>query len=80
MIPYDPMCGRYAADMEALDSYWATSQEDLDSVPMEQRRDRRVAYVIREEGTLNHLNGHFLCDGCYIAAGMPTAVNGWVCP
>ena len=78
--PYDPMCGRYAADMEQLDYFWATSQEELDAVPVEQRGDRRIAYVIKEEGTLNPDNGHFLCDKCYIAVGMPVAPGGWVCP
>lgn len=80
MTPYDPMCGRYASDMKALDYSWANSQEELDSVPVEQRGERRVAYILKEEGTLNPTNGHFLCDRCYIAAGMPTAPNGWVCP
>lgn len=37
-------------------------------------------YVWQEEGTLNRQNGHFLCDDCYIAAGMPTSPTGWVCP
>lgn len=37
-------------------------------------------YVRRNEGTLNPRNGHFLCDSCYIDAGMPTAPGGWVAP
>lgn len=37
-------------------------------------------YVKREEGTYNHNNGHFLCDGCYIKAGMPSSPSGWICP
>jgi hypothetical protein len=37
-------------------------------------------YVRREEGTYNYANGHFLCDSCYIRAGMPTSPFGWVCP
>jgi hypothetical protein len=37
-------------------------------------------YVWQEEGTLNRDNGHFLCDGCYIKAGMPTAPWGWKAP
>lgn len=39
-----------------------------------------VEYVIREEGTYNPENGHFLCTSCYIAAGMPTAPGGWRAP
>lgn len=37
-------------------------------------------YVQMEEGTYNPENGHFLCDECYIKAGMPTAPNGWRAP
>lgn len=37
-------------------------------------------YVRREEGTYNPANGHFLCDICYIRAGMPSSPHGWVCP
>jgi hypothetical protein len=37
-------------------------------------------YVRQEEGTYNPENGHFLCDSCYIAAGMPTGRYGWTCP
>ena len=37
-------------------------------------------YVWSDEGTLNRLNGHFLCDGCYIAAGMPAGPGGWCAP
>lgn len=39
-----------------------------------------AAYVIMEEGTYNPINGHFLCDECYIKAGMPTAPGGWRAP
>ena len=37
-------------------------------------------YVWREEGTLNPDNGHFLCDRCYIMAGMPSSPDGWIAP
>jgi hypothetical protein len=37
-------------------------------------------YVMKEEGTLNFENGHFLCDECYIKAGMPSSPTGWVAP
>jgi hypothetical protein len=33
-----------------------------------------------EEGTMNRENGHFLCNMCYIKAGMPTSPTGWKCP
>lgn len=37
-------------------------------------------YIRENEGTYNRTNGHFLCDECYIAAGMPTISGGWICP
>lgn len=37
-------------------------------------------YVRNEEGTYNPTNGHFLCDPCYVAAGMPSAPGGWKAP
>jgi hypothetical protein len=38
-------------------------------------------YVRREEGTYNPATGHFLCDECYIRAGMPVGTDGrWVAP
>ena len=39
-------------------------------------------YVWQEEGTLNVNNGHFLCDSCYIAAGMPSGPGNerWTAP
>jgi len=38
------------------------------------------AYVMREEGTLNRQNGHFLCTSCYIKAGQPSSPWGWTAP
>lgn len=78
--PYDPMCNRFARDMEELDTFWAESQEELDAATPATRASRRELYVVMEEGTLNPVNGHFLCDKCYIKAYMPTAPHGWVCP
>lgn len=37
-------------------------------------------YVKDEEGTYNAANGQFLCNDCYIKAGMPTTPGGWVAP
>lgn len=38
-------------------------------------------YVMEEEGTLNHNNGHFACTDCYIRIGLPTAPGrGWKAP
>jgi hypothetical protein len=71
--PYDPSCQRYAKDMEHLDYY----RENAGYVGEELTR---AQYIIQEEGTYNSKNGHFLCDACYIKAGMPTAPWGWVCP
>lgn len=37
-------------------------------------------YIVREEGTRNRENGHFLCTPCYAEAGMPSSPRGWVAP
>lgn len=66
--PFDPRCGRFAADMPELDD------------PRHGTGYTRAEYVRAEEGTFNPANGHFLCDRCYIDAGMPTGPNGWRCP
>lgn len=34
----------------------------------------------QEEGTLNRVNGHFLCTRCYIKEGSPSSPTGWICP
>jgi hypothetical protein len=68
--PQDPECGRLAADMDYLDSFWAESPGELFDTDFEERLRRRVRYV-RSDGTYNPANGHFWCDDCYIALGMP---------
>lgn len=37
-------------------------------------------YVTWNEGTFNADNGHFLCTGCYVKAGMPSSPHGWTAP
>jgi hypothetical protein len=37
-------------------------------------------FVRKLEGTYNSSNGHFLCDECYIKAGMPSSPTGWIAP
>lgn len=66
--PFDPMCQRHPDEIDVYKSY--AREEGI--TPDE--------YVVREEGTLNRLNMHFLCDECYIKAGMPSSPQGWVCP
>ena len=39
-----------------------------------------ACYVAAEEGTFNHVNGHFACTECYIALGMPASPGGWIAP
>jgi hypothetical protein len=73
--PYDPMCERYAKDMTAYDMYIMEGPDDPTPTA-----DQREAYVVYEEGTFNPTNGHFLCDDCYIKAGMPSSPTGWKCP
>lgn len=78
--PYDPNCKRYARDMPELDYFWPESEEDLELTPADARPARRAQFISEQDGTYNSLNGHFLCDACYIAVGMPTSPKGWTCP
>lgn len=84
--PYDPSCKRYATDIPEYDDFIRAQEADALYIPLESVRDivvtpeMRAAYVEQEEGTYNPKNGHFLCDKCYIKAGMPSAPNGWRCP
>ena len=78
--PYDPMCDRLAENIEYLDTFWASSKEELEATDPLEYPVKRAEYIRREEGTYNKENGHFLCDECYIRAGMPTSPNGWKCP
>lgn len=74
--PFDPRCERLARDMNDYDSF-------LDLPPKHKpnaKGNARVAFVINEEGTYNPVNGHFLCDSCYMAEGQPSSPNGWKCP
>lgn len=77
--PFDPSCRRYASEMEYLDTFIFESPEDEEeNGPV--TPEMREKYIRTEEGTYNRLNGHFLCDDCYIKAGMPSGPAGWKCP
>lgn len=79
--PYDPMCKRYAKDMQELDYSWAESQVEIDEATrLGLLPQKRIVFVLKEEGTYNSSNGHFLCNSCYIKAGMPSSPYGWTCP
>lgn len=39
-----------------------------------------LEFVIQNEGTFNHTNGHFCCTKCYIEIGMPSNPWGWHAP
>lgn len=77
--PFDPMCERFASEMEDLDWF---CEDFFDNVgygaPITPAM--RAAYVIEEEGTYNKETNHFLCDMCYIKAGQPSSLEGWKCP
>jgi len=77
--PMCPYCKRFAADMDELDGFLFDSEEDYaDNGPA--TAEMREAYVGKEEGTFNPANGHFACDGCYVAIGQPSSRSGWTCP
>ena len=75
--PKDPICVGCARRPPEIPAYrWAAMEHEDDIVT-----DADVTvYVIREDGTFNRKNGHFLCDECYIRNGQPSSERGWVCP
>lgn len=73
-VPVCQGCGKFP---EELDCYVEIVRFELERKPT---NDEVRQYVLQEEGTLNPLNNHFLCDSCYIAAGMPSSPSGWKCP
>jgi hypothetical protein len=77
--PYDPKCERFARDMLDYDSFIAAELPDFGR-GVEITGEMREKYVRDNEGTYNQENGHFLCDGCYIAVGTPSSPTGWKCP
>jgi hypothetical protein len=77
--PYDPICERYAGDMDDYDTFIFESEED-EAARGPVTPEMRENYVISDEGTYNHLNGHFTCDTCFIRIGMPSSPSGWKCP
>ncbi len=68
-------CGNRPEDDEMY-KYMAESENPSVQPTVEQIRD----YVYYNEGTLNHETGAYLCDECYIKAGMPSSREGWVVP
>lgn len=65
-LPEEPRCNGCGKIPNELPEYQMIAEaEDYDSP---------TVACIREEGTYNRSNGHFWCNRCYIAAGMPLGV------
>ena len=62
-----------------LDEYRDLLRDDEGYLP-EPTDEQVLQAAWDEEGTLNRENGHFLCNMCYIKAGMPSSPYGWKCP
>lgn len=78
--PADPICIGCAKRPEETHYIFTMKYDGHEPTAAECRE-----YVIRNEGTLNHDSGHYLCDPCYIKKcyiknGMPSSDRGWVCP
>ena len=70
--PHDPICVGCARRPDEIAIYVEIAGDMGFASPAE--------YVVRDEGTYNPTNGHFLCDPCYIKNGSPTSSTGWKCP
>jgi hypothetical protein len=66
-----PVCVVCACTPSELSEY-VEAAEDFNLTPEK--------YVVKEEGTYNKTNGHFLCTPCYIRVGQPSTDHGWVAP
>jgi hypothetical protein len=77
-----PRCARCGLLPEQLSCYTSVLEAELYEAGEDRPPtvDEVRAYVMAEEGTYNGDNGHFLCDTCYIAVGMPSSPQGWTCP
>lgn len=75
--PKDPVCNGCGKRPYEIEAYRWACMEDEDTPVSD---GQVTAYVIFEEGTYNPTNGHFLCDPCYITAGMPSSPTGWKAP
>lgn len=80
MKPFDPYCGRWAADMTDYDPFLCDSPEEwaqFKELSQLEKGNLREEFVRTHEGTYNSSNGHFACDDCYIHMGCPTTPSGW---
>lgn len=68
-------CGK--GPLELGGEYRHPIMDDEDNTPTDQEV---LDFCWSEEGTMNYENGHFLCNACYIKAGMPSSPTGWKCP
>ena len=79
--PNDPICVGCAKRPAELPEYdMLLEPEDLEGITDERRAELRKEACMREEGTRNPENGHFLCNSCYIRNGQPSSSRGWICP
>lgn len=70
-------CGK--TPLELGEEYRDLLRDDEGYLP-EPTDEQVLEAAWNEEGTLNRENGHFLCNECYIKAGMPSSPTGWRCP
>jgi len=79
MTPICNGCGKTPEELEEYISAASEVYEDDDGQEIKPYKSP-TDFVVREEGTYNPTNGHFLCTPCYIKAGSPASEQGWVAP
>ncbi len=70
----DPRCGRcgkLAADMAYLDTFWAEDASVSQRMEEDERWRERAEYIRHSDGTYNSATERFWCDPCYVAIGTP---------
>lgn len=86
--PEDPICVGCATRPSETSEYDYLIGDEMEVPRFLPNGEHRVLTLeearreacIREEGTLNPENGHYLCNDCYIRNGQPSSSRGWVCP
>lgn len=78
--PFCTSCKRHPADIPGYTAEATNYYDALPPISVVLGAETIEDAYAREDGTYNPENGHFLCNECYVKAGMPTSPQGWVAP
>lgn len=73
-------CSRRAADIPGYADPALLREYYGEHPPLCSPGESLAEAFAREDGTYNPASNHFMCDGCYVAAGCPSSPGGWKAP